>query len=888
MSGDGLKFWGKFAGCGSGFAAVVWEKRDVEIKNPSTGEVVFSGKDLEFPSTWSLTACTLVAEKYFRMVKQPDGSKKKETSVKEMINRVADTISQWGINGGYFGETPLTHEQLDQVDIFRQELKYILVNQMAAFNSPVWFNIGTNLGEPGTEQSSACFILSVEDTMESILEVAKTEGMLYKGGSGSGINYSKLRSSRETLSVGGTSSGPVPFILKDDFNAGSVKSGGSHRRSAKLACLNADHGDILEFIQCKAKGEEVAHTLIDSGKFSSDFRDRWGAYAVAPFQNANHSVRVNDEFMEAVENNTEWMLKARDGTPLQLFQASKLWEEIAKAAWFCGDPGLQFDTTINAWHTTPKSGLINASNPCSEYMQLDNSSCNLSSINVLKFLGNDGFDVMSYRHTIDIMTTAMEILVGFSKYPSPKIDEVTKRHRSLGIGLANLGALFMAKGLPYASQSAQALAGQLAAILTGRAYAQSSRMAAVVGPFAKFEENRLAMMAVMRSHQAALNGALVSALGDEVLWDAACHDWEIAIDCGHQFGYRNAQASVMAPTGTISFLMDCDTTGVEPDLSLKKIKKLVGGGTLSIVNHGIERALEELGYSPTAVESIVAYVDRHGSVVGAPGIAQKDLAVFDTSFPDPVGGRYIPWEGHIAMMAAIQPFVSGAISKTVNVPSTATVADVAHIYMTAWKKGLKAIAVYRDGCKRTQPLSTAAEDKPLPALNTVSQGRRKLPSDCQAHRHHFKIGQQSGYLHIGTYPDGSPGEVFINIAKQGSTVSGLMDAIGVLTSVALQYGVPLDVLVEKFSHTQFEPSGVTSNEEIRVAQSPLDYIFRFLGQKYTEQDLTEEDMETTLEMTKPSISMSATGTVCMNCGNTVQRAGSCMVCTVCGTTTGCG
>jgi ribonucleoside-diphosphate reductase alpha chain len=892
------------------YDAVQWETREAEIKNPNTGEVVFAAQNLEFPAAWSQNCTALVAEKYFRHVLQDDGSKVRETSVREMISRVAGTIARWGIELGYFEDIPSNGVKAPAV-AFRDELVFILVNQMAAFNSPVWFNVGTNRGQHRTEQCSACFINSIGDDMQSILALGETEGMLYKGGSGSGVNYSPLRSSRERLSGGGFASGPVPFIAKDDFNAGAIKSGGTTRRAAKMAILDIDHGDVLEFIRCKAHSEKASHALIDAG-FEGDFRARWGAYAMVPFQNANHSVRVTDEFMLAVENDEEWALWSRDRkTVIEKVRARDLWEEICDAAHFCGDPGLQFDTTINKWHTSPTSGRINGSNPCSEYMYLDDTACNLASINLLKFLDDDqGFDIESYRHTVDVLITAMEILVDGASYPTEAIERNSHQYRPLGLGFTNLGAFLMAQGLPYDSDSGRAQAGFVTAILTARAYARSAELAKEVGTFAGFEPNRASMGKVMRMHQNSVQELAQDIAGpvtsDPTLLNAmygwATEDWARCIELGDTYGYRNAQASVIAPAGTISFLMDCDTTGIEPDLSLVKSKKLVGGGTITIANKQIPRALRRLGYNGIEIDAITQYVQQHGSAVGAPGLKEEHLPVFDGSFSEGVGGRSLRPEAHILMMGAVQPFVSGAISKTCNIPNDATEETISSLYKLAWKAGLKAVALYRDGSKRTQPMSNKKQAEEVPKAPEPLELRRKLPNDCMSHRHKFSIGMHKGYIHVGLYPDGSPGEIFIKMAKEGSTVSGLMDAIGVLTSVALQYGVPLQVLVDKFSYTNFEPSGFSGHAAVKFAKSPLDYLFRFMEAEFLasrpEEAATLEAPSPELETIQKSLSGSnghgsnghaqQHGLICMRCGNPAQRAGACTTCPTCGWNEGCG
>jgi len=1174
------------------YSTVKWEHRTVEITKPN-GEVVFRGHNLEFPATWSQNCAMVTAEKYFRYVPSLD-TKVRETSVRQMISRVAGTIARWGVELGYFPDVKSNGAKAAH-EVFRDELSYILLHQIAAFNSPVWFNVGTSGGALRAEQCSACFIVGLEDTMTSILELAEIEGRLYKGGSGSGVNYSKLRSSREGLSGGGMASGPVPFIAKDDFNAGAIKSGGTTRRAAKMAILNIDHGDILEFIRSKAQSEKAAHALIDAG-FEGDFRARWGAYQLVPFQNANHSVRVTDEFMRRVESDADWNLMARDGKTavLETVKARMLWEEICKAAHVCGDPGLQFDTTINRWHTCPTDGRIEASNPCcfvgetlvetsegripigqladmeklplalsydfetrlpvakqikkawkagettslvkvtterglqftctpehhwylrngssveaqrlkpgmrlmklsftrnvqrnnrrtinhrvtetsangtewfnrwlweqvngsipkgmqvhhrnndatddrlsnyelttigshqsehstgarnprfisvepcvlveawealestgpvtvwrwnshvrdhgllgsipiahsrdggrihgmswtefsdfieahradvndkvasveflsldmpvsvydievvathnfgiacpgfehapivsnSEYMYLNDTACNLASINLLKFLRDNGsVDVKSFEHVIDVMITAQEILVDGASYPTPLMQANSSRHRTLGIGYSNLGAFLMAQGLAYDSNEARAQAAYVTAILSGRGYARSAEIAEVKGAFDAYNESD--MLRVMRMHQNAV--AKVSFAEDTItgpndtiasLADAATDAWARCLALGSRHGYRNGQISVLAPAGTISFLMDCDTTGIEPELSLIKVKKLVGGGTLTMTNQQVIRALGCLGYDETTVGGISQYVLEHGSTVGAPGLDVRHQPVFDSSFPDPVGGRFLRPQAHILMMSAVQPFVSGAISKTCNIPNDATEQQISDLYQLAWRKGLKAVALYRDGSKRTQPLQSKTASAPSETSPVPLQTRKKLPADVMSHRHKFSIGGHEGYIHVGLYSDGKPGEIFIKMSKEGSTVSGLMDAVGVLTSLCLQYGVPLEVLVDKFSYTSFEPAGMTEYAAVRFAKSPLDYLFRWLGSEFSEAQLNQEQVDELAAAVKiiantqeQAVVKPTSGFVCGQCGNPAQRAGACLTCRTCGWSQGCG
>lgn len=872
---------------------VEWEERDVEIVNPTTGEKVFAGEGLEFPKSWSQNCATLVAEKYFRVVETADGSKVRETSVREMITRVVKTIANWGTQFGYWR----THNGRKA---FEAELGYILVHQIAAFNSPVWFNVGTKSGRLDEEQCSACFLLGVDDTMESILQLAVEEGLVYKGGSGSGVNYSKLRSSREALSGGGTSSGPVSFIRKDDANGGSIKSGGSSRRAAKMAILNVDHGDILEFIKCKAEAEKAAQILAASGVISTDFRDPYGAYGMVPFQNANHSVRVNDQFMEAVEEGLQWDLWTRDGCHIETLEARDVWTAICEAAWLCGDPGIQFHDTINRWHTSPAEGPIDTSNPCSEFMYLDFTSCNLASINLCA----DSVQPHLW-HIVDVMITAMDILVSGGGFPTPKIQEMSRKYRPLGLGFTNLGAYLMRRGIAYDSDKGRHEAAEIMSNISARGYHRSAELARDLSPFEGFEMNRASMLEVMRQHQmhaAKLNKPKMGQ-GPYMRNGNSAEMWDQAAELGSRHGFRNGQISVLAPAGTISFLMDCDTTGIEPDLSLKKYKKLVGGGTIEIVNRCVHEALYSLDYSKEQVDAIVDYVAAHGSVVGAPFLVDDDLPVFDCALEDPVGGRSISPEGHVRMMAAVQPFISGAISKTVNVPNSYTPEDIGRVYQLAWTEGVKAIAVYRDGCKASQPLSQAAEEEDVAVVAESVPGRTKLPQDCDSKRHKFTIGGQEGYMHVGVYDDGTPGELFVRMSKQGSTVQGLLDTVAVLTSLALQYGVPLEALVNKFSYTQFDPQGITDNPDIRFAHSPVDYIFRHLAKFVPTEETApkrgfdaiveanrraNEELKSMMGKTEFFKKPTATGQACDRCGNQTQRAGSCLTCSTCGWTSGCG
>jgi ribonucleoside-diphosphate reductase alpha chain len=806
------------------FDEVTWEQRSAVIGN-ERGEVVFEQRDVEIPSFWSQQATNIVVSKYFR---GQIGSPERESSVKQLIGRVVNTITEWARKDGYFASD-------NDLQSFSHELKHILVHQKAAFNSPVWFNCGFEKAP----QCSACFINSVQDTMDSILTLARTEGMLFKFGSGTGSNLSAIRSSRETLAGGGTASGPVSFMKGYDAFAGVIKSGGKTRRAAKMVILNAEHPDIVDFINCKVEEEKKAWALIDAG-YDGSFTGP--AYASVFFQNSNNSVRVTDEFMRAVLDDGNWSTKAvKDGAVMDTYKARDLMRLIAEGTYICGDPGMQFDTTVNEWHPCSNTERINASNPCSEYMFLDDSACNLSSINLMKFVRPDGeFDIEAYKHACRVMITAQEILVDNSSYPTPAIAKNSHAYRPLGLGYANLGALLMSRGLPYDSDGGRDYAGALTAIMTGEAYAQSSRIARDQGgPFSGYEPNREPFLRVMRKHRDAVKGINQKNVPAE-LYNAAKQAWDEAVRMGELYGYRNAQATVLAPTGTIGFMMDCDTTGVEPDIALVKYKKLVGGGLMKIVNQTVPMALAKLGYTEQEIKAIVDYIDQNETIEGAPMLKDEHLPVFDCAFKARKGERSIHYLGHIRMMGATQPFISGAISKTVNVPKDATVDDIMEAYIESWRLGAKAVSIYRDGSKRTQPLNTS-KDKAQAEVEKVvaSMGqpvRKRLPDERHSITHKFDIAGHEGYITVGLFEDGQPGELFLVMAKEGSTISGFADAFAQAISYALQYGVPLQVLVDKFSHARFEPSGMTRNPDIRFAKSIVDYIFRWLATKFLSND----------------------------------------------------
>src|SRR5436189_203556 len=759
-------------------------------------------------------------------------SPEREQSVKQMIGRVVSTIGAWGREGSYFADE-------EEAETFEAELKAILVNQYASFNSPVWFNVG----HEETPQASACFILSIEDSMDSILDWIRREGIIFRGGSGSGINLSKLRSSKEQLSKGGYASGPVSFMRGADASAGTIKSGGKTRRAAKMVVLDIDHPDIEEFIWCKAKEEEKARVLEQAGYDMSLDSPDW---ASIQYQNANNSVRVSDAFMEAADRNAEWNLTARsDGTVVETRNARELLRQVAEAAWRCADPGVQYDTTINAWHTLPNTGRINASNPCSEYMSIDDSACNLASLNLLKFRREDGeLDVEAFEHAVDVTFLAQEILVGYSSYPTPEIERNAKAYRQLGLGYMNLGALLMARGLPYDSDEGRAYAAAITALMTGRAYRKSAEIARRMGPFAGYKKNAAAMIGVMSMHRAAVGNIENTDSVPADLLSACRQAWDVVLDLGEVNGYRNAQATVLAPTGTISFMMDCDTTGVEPDFSLVKSKKLVGGGEITIVNKTVPMALDKLGYAPDEVKEIEAFIDERNTIVGAPYVKSEHYPVFDCA----IGDRAIHYTGHVKMMGAVQPFISGAISKTVNLPETATVDEVAQLYVESWKLGVKAIAIYRDNCKVAQPLSGKADaSQTLPVgAPTVSAPpvpltqRRRLPEDRTEVGRKFRVGDHEGYIHVGLYDEGTPGDIFVDIAKEGTALAGLMNCFMIAVSIGLQYGVPLEVWVSKFAHMRFEPAGMTNDADIRIAKSIPDYVFRWMGKKFLSADQQEE------------------------------------------------
>jgi ribonucleoside-diphosphate reductase alpha chain len=892
-----------------------WVKRDSIIANPMSGKPVFEQKGVDFPEGWSLNAINIVAQKYFTGT---PGTAERESSLKHLIDRVVDTITRHGKQEGYFDEA--------EAEDFREELKYVLATQRAAFNSPVWFNIGA---VSRAQQASACFILGIEDTMPAILQWYTDEGMIFKGGSGSGINISVIRSSYETLGKSaGTASGPLSFMRGADASAGAIKSGGKTRRAAKMVILNADHPDIQEFIDCKMIEERKARVLKDAG-FAMDL-DGHDSFSVQ-YQNANNSMRVTDEFMQAVENDEDWDLNAvTTGKSVKTIKARDLFKQFAKAAWECADPGMQFDTVINKWHTTPNAGRINGSNPCSEYMHLDNSACNLASINLLKYLNQDGtFDVKSFIHTVELIFTAQEILVGYSEYPTEPIGKTAKAYRELGIGYANLGAMLMAQGLPYDSAEGRAQAAAITALLTGQSYATSAKIANRVGPFAGFSKDRDGMLNVLRMHRAEVSKIDASLVSEELL-SAAASAWDDAVELGELYGVRNSQASVLAPTGTIGLMMDCDTTGIEPDLGLMKTKKLVGGGVMTIVNQTVPRALKTLGYTKEQSDEIIAYIDVEKTIIGAPHLKPEHKDVFACS----MGDNSIHYLGHVKMMAAVQPFLSGAISKTVNMPEEATVEDIEQIHLDSWKMGLKAVAIYRDNCKVAQPLSmtkkAGAPEKETPASEVVTEkvvfkgpARRKLPRIRNSKTYKFQISDLEGYFTVGEYDDATPGELFISVSKQGSTLSGLMDSFAISVSHGLQYGVPLKSYVKTLRGTSFAPSGITDDPDIRTAGSITDYIVRRLALDYLSFDDRLElglaslddmpDLQTTLldqpnepiEMAAPVTEVpvaaapaaptgdakatvkDSTAPMCYNCGNQTQRSGSCYVCTSCGSTTGC-
>jgi ribonucleoside-diphosphate reductase alpha chain len=914
-----------------------WEVKTSIIENPMTGKPVFEQKDVEFPEGWSLNAINIVAQKYFSGT---PGTPQRESSLRHLIDRVVDTVTRQGLQEGYF-DSEL------EADDYREELKYVLATQRAAFNSPVWFNIGV---PERAQQASACFILSVEDTMPSILNWYVEEGMIFKGGSGSGLNVSAIRSSKEPLGKSaGTASGPLSFMRGADASAGAIKSGGKTRRAAKMVILNVDHPDVEEFIWSKAIEERKARDLQALGwDMSLDGKDSFSVQ----YQNANISVRVTDEFMQAVENDDSWDLRAvTNGKPIKTVRARDLFRQFAEAAWECADPGMQFDTTVNKWHTTPVAGRINGSNPCSEYMHLDNSACNLASINLLKYLREDDtFAIEEFKHTCELIFTAQEILVGYSEYPTEPITKNAKAYRELGIGYANLGALLMALGLPYDSDEGRAWAAAITALMTGHSYAVSAKIARRVGPFAGFAKDRDGMLNVLRMHRAEVSNIDASLVPEELL-SAAASSWDEAVELGDMYGVRNSQASLLAPTGTIGLMMDCDTTGIEPDLGLVKVKKLVGGGTMSIVNQTVPRALKNLGYTKAQIDAIVKYIDEEKTIMGAPALKKEHEPVFACS----MGDNPIHYLGHVKMMAAVQPFLSGAISKTVNMPEDVTVEDVEQLHIDSWKMGLKAVAIYRDNCKVAQPLSMAKKEgsDAAAAPNTVAAAasaaspesfvvkgavRKELPKVRNSKTFSFRVADSHGYMTVGEFEDGTPGEIFMRLGKQGSTLAGFIDAFAIAVSHGLQFGVPLKDYVKSFTSMTFAPSGITDDADIRTASSLVDYMFRRLALSYLSFDdrlelglASIDDMpeaQTTLldeapapvapavvetpkadkpvimptkNETSPAVSEApavatadakatvkdSTAPLCYNCGNQTQRAGTCYVCTSCGSTTGC-
>ena len=874
------------------FDLVRWELRTARITG-SDGAVVFEQTDAEVPEFWSQTATNIVAQKYFH---GHLGTPERESSARHLISRVVGTIVEWGRTGGYFADAASEHA-------FEHELCHLLLHQMVSFNSPVWFNVGIE----SRPQCSACFINSVRDSMDSILDLAKTEGMLFKYGSGTGSNLSVLRSSREPLAGGGTASGPVSFMRGFDSFAGVIKSGGKTRRAAKMVILNIDHPDVAQFIRCKAEEEKKAHVLITAG-YPPGFDQEGGAYDSIQYQNANHSVRVTDEFMRALEDDGWWETRAvTTGDVMGRYRARELMCMIAEAAWVCGDPGLQYDTTVNRWHTCKNTGRISASNPCSEYMFLDDSACNLASLNLMRFVDEKGnFLTEAFRHAVDVTILAQEILVDFGSYPTPTIAANSHDYRPLGLGYANLGALLMAEGIPYDSPEGRAYAAAITSVMCGEAYLQSARIAEALGPFPGYAVNREPMLEVIAMHRDAAHRVPTRGVPLEVR-RAATDSWDTALDHGRQFGYRNAQVTVLAPTGTIGFMMDCDTTGIEPDLALVKVKRLVGGGTMRIVNQTVPRALAKLGYDEESRTTILKHLEATGTIEGALGLKDEHLPVFDCAFKAVSGTRFISPLGHLRMMGAAQPFLSGAISKTVNVPENTTPEEIEKLYLEAWKLGLKAVAVYRDNCKGSQPLAAAGGQVGQPAFQPV---RRKLPDERVAITHKFSVEGQEGYVTVGLYEDNKPGELFITMAKEGSTLSGVMDAFATAISLTLQYGVPLKFLVNKFSHVRFEPAGWTNNPQIPYAKSVIDYIFRWLAAKFLApeeqaavgvQPLPSEEGRTPTQPTPqqpplPGFELSegaqlfvnqADAPPCPTCGMMMVRSGSCYKCDNCGTVQGC-
>jgi ribonucleoside-diphosphate reductase alpha chain len=881
-----------------------WHRRDARLVNAVDGEVVFEQTGIEFPESWSLNASNIVTQKYFR---GDLGDSARERSLRQLIDRVVATITTWGTEGGYFVDAA-------EAETFEAELTHLLVTQKSSFNSPVWFNIGVPGAPP---QASACFILAVDDTMESILNWYVEEGMIFRGGSGAGANLSRIRSSRESMSGGGAPSGPVSFMRGADASAGTIKSGGKTRRAAKMVILDADHPDVVEFIWCKALEERKARALREAG-FDMDL-DGIDSHSIQ-YQNANNSVRLSDEFMQAVAEDRQWALTARTtGETVESLPARDLFRQVAEAAWECADPGVQFESTINRWHTAPNAGPINASNPCSEYLHIDNSACNLSSLNLMAFLDQaGGFDVSGFQAAVQVMTTAQEILVGASHYPTEGIAKNARSFRQLGLGYANLGAMLMARGLPYDSHAGRSVAAAITAAMSGEAYATSARIASRMGAFEGFEADRQAMLEVLDMHRSAVDHIDAEHVPAELL-AAASDSWDEACEQASQFGVRNAQVSVLAPTGTISFMMDCDTTGIEPDLSLVKTKKLVGGGSMSIVNQTLLPALQNLGYDAAETAEIVAHVEQHGSVAGAPHLRANDRDVFACS----MGENPIAPDGHVKMMAAVQPFLSGGISKTVNLPEDTTVEEVERIFIEAWRTGVKAVAIYRDNCKVAQPLQVGGSAKasgssgagPDPATTPEvdpSPVRRRLPRSRASRTFEFRVADCKGFVTVGEYESGVPGEIFLRVSKQGSTLAGIMDAFAISVSHGLQYGVPLQAFVSAYVGMRFEPAGITDDPDIRIANSLIDYLFRRLALEYLSAEerselgifSTDERMQPTL----PGVEEAATETsqgldlaadppsarkldshapLCMHCGTQMTRSGSCYACSSCGSTSGC-